>query len=123
MEFLTWMFKITIDTGLIQSGFLEIELNLPNRTYTPFRKPNSYILYVSEQSNHPNQTLKKLPITINERLNNSSSNQESFNHIKHNYQSPLKSADHKINLTYQKKNKTTKSKEKENMFISTNPFP
>merc|ERR1712240_289728 len=48
------------------------------------------------------------PITINERLNNLSSNQESFNRNKHNYQSALKSANHKFNLAYQNPNKTTK---------------
>ena len=32
-----WGFKITIETGLIQTDFLDIELNLPNKTYIPFR--------------------------------------------------------------------------------------
>ena len=92
--------------GLIQRDFLDIELNLPNRTYIPFRKPNSDILYVSKQSNHPNQILKQLPITINKRLNSLSSNQESFNHIIHNYQSvtitisyTITNYDYKFNLT------------------------
>jgi len=92
-------FKITVDAGLIQTDFLDIKLNLPNRTYIPFRKPNSNILYVSNQSNHPNQILKQLSITINERLNNLPSNEESFNRIKHNYQSALKSVNYKFNLT------------------------
>ena len=108
-------FKITIDTVLIQKDLLNIELNLPNRTYILFRKPNSDILYLSNQSNHPNQILKQLPITINERLNNLSSNQELFNHIKHNNQSAPKPANHKFNLTHKKKQKK--------MFISTHLFP
>ena len=41
-----WGFK----TDLIQTDFLDIELNLPNRTYIPFRKQNSDILYVSKNS-------------------------------------------------------------------------
>ena len=113
-----------MDAGLIKTDFLDIELNLPNKTYIPFRKPNSDILYVNNKSNHPNQILKQLPITINERLNNLSSNEESFNRIKHSYQSALKSANYKFNLTYQKANKKQqKSKEKENLFISTHLFP
>ena len=117
-----WGFKITIETGLIQTDFLDIELNLPNKTYIPFRKPNSDILYVSKQSNHPNQILKQLPITINERLNNLSSNQESFNRIKHNYQSALKSANHKFNLAYQNQNKTTKKQRKRKIIYFNPPF-
>lgn len=54
--------------NIIQTDFLDIELNLTNKIYIPFSKPNLYILYVSNQSYHPNQILKQLPITINEKL-------------------------------------------------------
>ena len=91
-----------IDTGLIQTEFLEIELNLINKTYIPFRKPNSDIIYVSNQSNHPTQILKQLPITTNERLNKLSSNQVSFNHLKHNYQSVLDIRQSQIQLSIPK---------------------
>ena len=77
---------------------------------------------MSKQSNHPNQILKQLPITINERLNNLSSNQESFNRIKHNYQSALKSANHKFNLAYQNPNKTTKKQRKRKIIYFNPPF-
>ena len=117
-----WGFKITIDAGLTQTDFLDIDLNLTNKIYIPFRRPNSDILYVSDQSNHPNQILKQLPITINKRLNSLSSNQKPFDCLKHNYQTSLESANHKFNLTHQKSNKRTKSKEKEILFISTHFF-
>ena len=110
--FYKWGFKITIDAGLIQTDILDIELNLPNRIIIPFRKPNSDILYVSNQSNHPNQILKQLPITINVRLYKLSSSQESFNRLKHNYQSALKPANYKFNLTFQKSNKIKKERKK-----------
>merc|ERR1712240_18009 len=112
-----WGFKITIETGLIQTDFLDIELNLPNKTYIPFRKPYSDILNVNKQSNYPNQVLKQLSITINERLNNLPSNQESFNRIKHNNQSALKSANHKFNLTYQNPYKTIKKQRKRKKYL------
>jgi len=110
-----------VDAGLIKTDFLDIELNLPNKTYIPFRKPNSDILYVNNKSNHPNQILKQLPITINERLNNLSSNEESFNRIKHSYQSALKSANYKFNLTYQKANEKTTKKQRKRKIIYFNP--
>ena len=75
---------------------------------------------MSKQSNHPNQILKQFPITIKEKLNNLLSKQESFNCIKHNYQAALKSANHKLNLTYKKTNKTTK-KQRKRKIIYFNP--
>ena len=71
---------------------------------------------------NPYQILKQLPITINERLNNLSSNQESFNRIKHNYKSALKSANYKFNLTYQKANKTTKKQRIRKIIFFNPPF-
>ena len=110
--------KTTVIICYSKSDFLDIELNLPNKTYIPFWKPNSDILYVNNKSNNPNQILKQLPITINERLNKLSSNEESFNRIKHSYQSALKSANYKFNLTYQKANeKTTKKQRKRKKYL------
>ena len=90
--------------------------------YIPFIKPNSDVIYVSNQSKHPNQILKQLFITINAGLNNLSSNQESFNRIEHNYQSALKSANHKFNLTYQKANKSTKKQRKRKVIFFNPPL-
>ena len=67
-----------IDAGLIQKFFLDLELNLVNETYISFRKTNSDILYVSNQSNQPKKILKQIPKTINKKLNNLSSNE---NHL------------------------------------------
>ena len=56
------------------------------------------------------------------KLINLSSNQESFNRIKNNYQSALKSANYKFNLTYQKANKTTKKQRKRKIIYFNPPF-
>ena len=52
-----------IDTDLIQKEFLDIKLNLTNKTHITLRKLSWVILYVSNQSNQPYQILNQLPIT------------------------------------------------------------
>ena len=56
-------FKMIIDTDLIQKEFLDIKLNLTNKTHITLRKLSWVILYVSNQSNQPYQILNQLPIT------------------------------------------------------------
>ena len=45
--------KITADTNLVETNFLDVTLNLKSGKYWPFRKPNNSPLYVHNQSNHP----------------------------------------------------------------------
>ena len=58
-------FKITVESGLIQTNFLDVSFNILNSSYRPYNKPNSPNLYVNNNSNHPKQILKQLLITIN----------------------------------------------------------
>ena len=93
-------FKITVESGLIQTNFLDVSFNILNSSYRPYNKPNSPILYVNNNSNHPKQILKQLPITINQRLINLSNNEDSFNNIKQTYQNSLNSANYKHKIVY-----------------------
>ena len=67
---------ITIDFGLRQVDFLDANFNLDNSVYKPFRKPNDNSCYVHVQSNHPHNTIKRLPKMVNQRLFSLSSNIE-----------------------------------------------
>ena len=91
-------FKITVESGLIQMNFLDVSFNILNSSYRPYNKPNSPILYVNNNPNHPKQILKQLPSTINQRLINLSNNKEFFNNIKQIYQNSLNSANYKHKL-------------------------
>ena len=95
-------FKITIESGLFQTDFLDVSFNISNSSYQPYNKPNSPILYVNYNSNHPRQILKQLPETINRRLIKLSNNEESFNNVKNEYQKALNSANYKNTLKYDK---------------------
>ena len=72
--------------------------------------------------NHPQHILKQLPITINERLNKLSGNEEPFNRIQQNYQTALKSANYKFGLTYQNTSNKHKKQRKLKVVYFNPPF-
>ena len=43
--FAKWGFIITVEAGLKQTGFPDIELNLDTKTHFPFKKPKSSIFF------------------------------------------------------------------------------
>ena len=55
---------ITIKTSLLVVTFLDIQFNLLNGTFKPYRKLNNDPIFVHKNSNHLPQVLKKLPKTI-----------------------------------------------------------
>ena len=68
--------KITIDTNLTTTDFLDATLDLSTGKYYPYRKPNDRPLYVNASSNHPPTILQQLPTMINTRLSTLSINEE-----------------------------------------------
>ena len=84
-------FGMDIQTNLKEADFLDITLNVQNRTYRPYKKPDDKLLYICSSSNHPPQIIKQLPNSISERLRKTSFNQEIFNTAKVEYEDPLKS--------------------------------
>ena len=70
--------KITIDANKKIVNFLDVTLDLNKGTHEPYLKPNNKPLYVHNESNHPPSIIKNIPLAINKRLNELSSNKESF---------------------------------------------
>ena len=71
--------KITIEANKKVVNFLDVTLNLNKGSYEPYAKPNNTPLYVHHESNHPDSILKNIPLAINKRLSEISSNKESNN--------------------------------------------
>ena len=88
--------KVTVDTSLIQTDFLEVTLNLCTGRYWPYRKPNDQPLYINVQSNHPPLIIKKLPHMIVKRISDISCNVDAFNRSLPVYEKALKQSGHKI---------------------------
>ena len=70
--------SLETECNLKTVDYLDITLDLNNGTYKPYRNPNNEILYIHAKSNHPANILEQLPISIETRLSNLSSNPEIF---------------------------------------------
>jgi len=92
--------KITIEANEKIVNFLDVTLNLNNGSYEPYAKPNHTPLYVHSESNHPHSILKNIPLAINKRLNQISSNKESFDKAAPPYQQALEKSGYKNQLRF-----------------------
>ena len=94
-------FNIEIKTNLYLVDFQDVTFNLLDGTYKPYKKPNDQILYVNTSSNHPPWIIKQLPISVNNRLSNNSSNKQIFDMSKGEYAKTLRESGYKnISLIY-----------------------
>ena len=60
--------KVTVETNLYQTDFLDVSLNLKTGRFWPYRKPNSHPLYINAHSNHPPTITRELPKMISKRI-------------------------------------------------------
>ncbi|KAJ8046971.1 hypothetical protein HOLleu_05830 [Holothuria leucospilota] len=92
-------------------------------------KPNNIPLYVHKQSNHPPLIIKNIPESINRRLYNISSDENTFNTSAPIYQEALHKSGYGYNLKYRnqplntsQKNKATKRRRDRNITWFNPPF-
>ena len=109
--------NITIEVGLKRVTFLDVTLDLEKEIFKPYRKPGDKPLYVSSWSNHPPLVLKNIPLGINRRLCEISSNKEVFLEAVPPYQAELEKCgyNHKLawmDLEELKKKKNNRSRSK-----------
>ena len=97
-QFFQFQLKVTVDTNLTQTDFLDITLNPRTGRYWPYRKPNDQPLYINVQSNHPPLITKKLPCMIVKRISDISCDVDAFNSSLPVYEEALKQSGHKIQL-------------------------
>ena len=91
---------ITVQTKLKEVDYLDIEFDLNNDTFKPYRKPNSDPLYVNKKSNHPPSILKQIPKGIGKRLSELSSSEEIFKAATPQYEEALKKSGFNEKLVY-----------------------
>ena len=95
--------KTTVDS-------LDITLNLLDGTYKPYQKPENALQYIHKESNHPPYIIKQIPITIETRLSNYSSNETVFRHAAEDYEKALKKSGYNIKLQYKPTNQNPRNK-------------
>ena len=90
--------RITIDANKKIVNFLDVTLDLNKGTHKPYLKPGNKPLYVHSESNHPPSITKNIPVAVNKRLNELSSNKEAFDEASPEYQRALEKIGYKYQL-------------------------
>ena len=118
--------NITIQKGLRIVNYLDVQFNLNNGTYQPYRKPDNTPVYISKKSNHPPIVLKQLPKSIDKRISHISSDESTFCNSLPIYSDALKKSGFNDKLTYSTKTAdydTSEKKTRKRKFIWFNlPF-
>jgi hypothetical protein len=70
--------RITIESNLTVTDYLDVTLDLLKNKYYPFRKPENKPLYIDAKSNHPQNIIKEFPKMICRRIADLSCNEEEF---------------------------------------------
>ena len=110
--------KITTETNLIQTDFLDITLNLASRRYWPYRKPNDNPLYVHTRSNHPPCIKKQLQSNIERCVSQLSCDAEAFHKASPVYEEALRKSEYPASLTHQENCKySSRNRKKENYMV------
>ena len=113
--------KVTLETNIKRTDFLDIFLDLQNNTYKPFRKQNHQPIYINKASNHPPAIKKQLPHMISTRLSTLSCSEDAFLSEAPVYQAALKTAGYDEQLQFKKCNSVQPKKNRARKVIWFNP--
>ena len=105
--FQTYGLKITIEANKKVFNFLDVTLNLNTGKFHPYSKPNNTPLYVHNKSNHPPTILCNIPLAINKRLTEISSDEKFFRLASQTYQAALDKSGYKHQLKFKHPLNTT----------------
>ena len=111
--------RIEVVTNLTSTDFLDVNLDLINNKYYPFRKENNEPLYINKNSNHPPSIVKQIPKMISKRLSDNSSNLHEFEKAKPAYEKALTKSGFTEGLYYQ--NGEEKRRKRSRKVIYFNP--
>ena len=93
--------KITVEANLTNVNYLDINLNLINESYRPYRKNNDIPVYISKHSNHPPTVKKGLVGMIGKRISDLSSSEEIFDSVAPLYNQGLRNAGFNEDIKYE----------------------
>ena len=103
-------------------NYLDITLDLNDGTYKPYHKPDNVIQYINVESNHPQNIIKQIPITIEKRLSEHSSNESIFKEAVPIYEEALNKSGYNTKLKYNPpQNNNNNNKNRKRNIIWFNP--
>ena len=110
--FATFGLKITVESGMKHTDFLDTTLHLESESYEPFRKDDAIPTYINKRSNHPPAITKHLPEMIEKRLNSRCSSKNTFEKHRSIYETALKKSGFETKLCYKPEEEQRKKKKK-----------
>jgi len=117
---------IIIQCNMHTVDYLDVTLNLNDSSYKPYHKPDNETNYVHKDSNHPPNIIKQIPIVIETRLSNLSSNETIFKQAIPYYENVLKRSGYNHNFKYNPQAKTNmqnnRKKRKRNIIWFNPPY-
>ena len=100
--------------------FLDVQFDLENDKFYPYRKPNDTPLFIHKHSNHPINVIKQMPVMTSKRLSNLSCNEEEFKKAAISYQPALENSGFTEKIEFQQHPPTEeKTPEKDHMVQPT----
>ena len=81
---------ITAEININIVNYLDVQLNITDGTFRPYRKPNNDPVYINKDSNHLPNIIEQNPKAIEKRISEISSNEIIFNEAKCLYENALK---------------------------------
>ena len=93
--------QITIEANKQVINFLDVTLNLTEKTYCPYTKPGDNLPYEHRESNHPPSITRNIPAGINRRISSLSSDQNAFDLAAPTYQKALDESGYNYKLAFE----------------------
>ena len=115
--------KITIEANRKIVNFLDVTLNLSEEKYMPYTKPNNVPVYINSKSNHPPNIIKNIPISVNKRLSEISSDESAFKQAIPPYQAALTKSgyEHQLRFTPQPASRESNPRKRQRNITWFNP--
>ena len=92
--------KITTETNITVVSYLDVVMDLKDKSTKPFIKSNANTRYVSKLSNHPKNVTDNIPEAVNKRLCDISSSRVMFEQEVQHYQEALRQAGYSDQLGF-----------------------
>ena len=97
-------FKIEVSSNNKIVNFLDVTLDLSNKSYKPFIKTDQHPSYINVNSNHPKTIIKQVPKAVNLRISKLSVYEKIFKESSKMYIDALKNSGFKEEFRYLEEN-------------------
>ena len=114
--------RVELEPPSTRTEFLDVVMDLENRTFSPYRKPNSEIKYINSKSNHPYNITGQMKNMIQDLISRRSSNKAEFDKAAPTYRKALTSNGYDGDIAYQGESKDKKRRRTRSRIWFNPPF-